>query len=284
MNWGQLTGDRVSALIVKIGFESSFNFVLDCEMSTVVYRDLNFVSNCFDPVLSLSRSNKFDRVSSLIPDGDDRSFIRSTLENIICNKNFNIVFPKRKCRREDFFRSRAISFSFKFVARANRCYNNRYRDCFLPGNKQYFSIFARLVLGNREKIFLHRFFRRNSWKRPPRSIKIYLRKSEAAGILDGSLDRSQIFAIARANLVFPRVCIFFVAYSWPTKETMIGGVRVSRPIDRSIEFFPISSFSSHFLLLLQMKLHLARSLKSPWNNNIHNASFVFNHREYAYRY
>lgn len=79
MNWGQLTGDRVSALIVKIGFESSFNFVLDCEMSTVVYRDLNFVSNCFDPVLSLSRSNKFDRVSSLVPDGDDRSFIRSTL-------------------------------------------------------------------------------------------------------------------------------------------------------------------------------------------------------------
>lgn len=52
--WGQLTGDRVSVLIVKIGFESSFNFVLDCEISNVVYRDLNFVSNCFDSVLSLS--------------------------------------------------------------------------------------------------------------------------------------------------------------------------------------------------------------------------------------
>lgn len=36
MKGGQLTGDRVSVeLIVKIGFESSFNFVLDCEMSTV---------------------------------------------------------------------------------------------------------------------------------------------------------------------------------------------------------------------------------------------------------
>lgn len=64
MKWGQLTGDRVSVLIVEIGFESSFNFVLDCEMSTVVYRDLNFVLNCFDI-----------RSIFIVLDENDRSFI-----------------------------------------------------------------------------------------------------------------------------------------------------------------------------------------------------------------
>lgn len=135
------------------------------------------------------------------------------------------------------------------------------------------------------------FFRRNSWKRtcpPPGSLD----KNIFAKIRGGrnfrrqtvDLDRSQIFArveaIARANLVFPRVCIFFLVYSWRRWRKRWSAESHDRPTDRPIarsidrsNFFRFRVFRAalHFLLLLEMKLHLARSLKSPWNN-IHNAS------------
>lgn len=137
------------------------------------------------------------------------------------------------------------------------------RIVFSPGTNN-FSI-SRDSLVDRESGKYSRlspFFRRNSWKRtcpPPGSLD----KNIFAKIRGGrnfrrqtvDLDRSQIFArveaIARANLVFPRVCIFFLVWRIrgddegnDDRQSLVTDRPTDRSLDRSIDriFFDFEFF------------------------------------------
>lgn len=163
--------------------------------------------------------------------------------------------------------SRHNSFSLKlaFVARANRCYNNRDIEIVFSLGTNNFSISRdSLVTASRGNIlrlfpFLLRSFRTDSWKRtcPPGSLdkNIFAKIQSRRNFRQWLRSKSNICAIARSNLVFPRVCIFFVAYSWPRRKrrsaecvSLVTDRSTDRPTDRSIEFFSISSFSSRSAL------------------------------------
>lgn len=200
--------------------------------------------------LSFLRLNKFGRVSihfqmKMISDQSDP--LGKNRTNATTCRNFDRFNENSVGRKFLFARQLVSNLKFTFVARANRRYNNRYRDCFSRQGTNTISQYhaTRWPTASRGNTRASsRFFRgRNSWKRtcPPFDIKIYLRKSEARNFR--SLDRSQIFARveAIANLVFPRVYAYSATMIGREPRYLSRDRSTDQPIDRT---FSISSFSS----------------------------------------